>query len=188
METTIASEGEPTPPPTSYDARSIRLHWVTAALVVALWCLGQTIDWFPKSLRIAARSTHISLGVAVAIVLCTRVWWRLGPGRRLPSVGTGLMRTLSNSVHCTLYVLIAGTVSLGLFCTWVRGDNFFDLLKIPSFDLGNKPLRSLVEDLHALFANVLIGLSALHAASGLAHHVIWKDDVLRRMWPGQRSR
>lgn len=41
------------------DAASIRLHWVTAALVVALWGIAQIIDLFPRGpLRIAVRSTH----------------------------------------------------------------------------------------------------------------------------------
>ena len=62
-----------------YDRRTVVLHWITAALVVALWLLGQTIDWFPKGTpRVFARSTHISLGVALALVLVARVSWRLG--------------------------------------------------------------------------------------------------------------
>jgi len=184
MVQSTATPGLMAPLPASYDSRSIRLHWITAALVLALWCLGETIDWFPKgNARIAARSTHICLGAALAIVLCIRIWWRLGRGQRLPGVGTGLMRTLSASVHYALYALIAGTVALGGFYAWVRGDNLFNLLTIPAFDPGNKALRTQVEDLHALFANVLISLAGFHAAAGLAHHLIWKDDVLHRMAP-----
>jgi cytochrome b561 len=181
---TIASTAASAPsPPLGYDRRSISLHWLTAVLVVALWCLGQTIDWFPKDLRVFARSTHILAGVALTVVFCIRIWWRLGYGQRLPAIGSPLMRTLSTNVHYVLYVLIAATLLLGLFNTWVRGDNIFDLFRIPAFDPGNKPLRARVEDLHALFANVLLGLAAFHAAAGLAHYFIWKDEVLRRMWP-----
>jgi len=184
MSFSTATPGLMAPLPASYDSRSIRLHWITAALVLALWCLGETIDWFPKgNARIAARSTHICLGATLAIVLCIRIWWRLGGGQRLPAIGTGLMRTLSASVHYALYALIAVTVALGGFYAWVRGDNLFNLLTIPAFDPGNKALRTQVEDLHALFANVLIYLSGFHAAAGLAHHFIWKDDVLHRMAP-----
>src|ERR1700751_5492043 len=181
---TAAANGSPVPPPPlGYDKGTILLHWITALLVVALWCLGQTIDWFPKELRVAARSTHISLGAALAVVLGIRVWWRLGRGQRLPAAGPPGMRALARSVHCALYILIAGAVLLGLFYTWVRGDSFFDLMRIPAFDPANKPLRSNVGDLHALFANVLIGLAAFHAIAGLAHYFVWKDEVLRRMWP-----
>lgn len=175
------------PLPTSYDSRSIRLHWITAALVTALWCLGQTIDWFPKGdARIAARSMHICLGIALALVLCMRITWRLTRGQRLPGVGNAFVRVLSASVHYALYGLIAAAVTLGIFFTWVRGDNVFNLFAIPAFDPGNKPLRTQVGDLHALIANVLICVAGFHAAAGLAHHFVWKDEVLWRMIPRRR--
>jgi cytochrome b561 len=69
----------------------------------------------------------------------------------------------------------------------VRGDNIFNLFTIPAFDPGNKALRGQVEDLHTLFANVLFGLAGFHTASGVAHHFIWKDGVLRRMFPAKHA-
>jgi cytochrome b561 len=170
-----------------YDLRSIRLHWITAALVIALWCLGQTIDWFPKgNVRIAARSLHICLGVVLGLVLCYRLWWRVGGGHRLPAVGPAMVQALSTVVHFLLYATLLGAIALGVANTWVRGDNLFNLFTVPAFDPGNKALRGEVEDLHALFANVLLGLAGFHAAAGLAHHFIWKDDVLRRMLLARR--
>jgi cytochrome b561 len=176
-----------TPTPLNYDTRTIRLHWLTAALVIALWCLGQTIDWFPKgSIRIAARSVHICLGVVLGLILCYRLWWRVGGGRRLPPAGPGLVQALSAVVHFALYAILLGTVALGVANAWVRGDSLFNLFTVPAFDPGNKALRGQVEDLHALFANVLFGLAGFHAASGVAHHFIWKDGVLRRMLPAKQ--
>ena len=32
----------------TYDSATIRFHWTTAFLVVALWLVGQTADWFPR--------------------------------------------------------------------------------------------------------------------------------------------
>jgi Cytochrome B561 len=174
--------------PLNYDLRSIWLHWITAGLVVALWCLGETVDWFPKgNIRIAARSLHICLGAALGLLLCYRLWWRVGGrGRRLTRVGTGVVQVLSGAMHVALYAALLGAVVLGLTNAWVRGDNLFNLFAIPAFDPGNKVLRGQVEELHALFANVLFGLAGFHAAVGLAHHFVWKDDVLRRMLPTRR--
>jgi cytochrome b561 len=166
-----------------FDARTIRLHWITVVLVAALWCLGQTIDWFPKELRIAARSTHITLGAVLAVVLCIRLWWRAGGGRHLPAPGSGALRLLAQATHVALYALLIGSVALGMAYVWVRGDNVFNLFTVPAWDPGNKPLRHQVGDLHALFANVLLGVAGFHAAAGLAHHFVWKDGVLRRMLP-----
>lgn len=171
--------------PTTYDSRTVALHWITAVIVLLLWCLGQTVDWFPKDFpRIAARSTHIVLGAALGLVLCYRVWWRLAGGVRLPAPGgRGWLATLRDVSHAGLYVLLATVVALGVCNAWIRGDNIFDLFRLPSFDPGNKPLRNRIEDLHALAANVLLAVAGLHAVVALVHQFLLRDQVLRRMWP-----
>jgi cytochrome b561 len=168
----------------SYDRRTIALHWLTAALVISLWLLGQTIDWFPKgSPRAIARSSHIALGVGLAFVLIRRIWWRLAGGVHLPQAGRSALDTVATLTHRVLYLLLVGTVLLGIANAWVRGDTLFMLLKIPAFDPGNTALRESVEDLHAWSANTLLIVAGLHAAAALLHHVVFKDEVLRRMVP-----
>ena len=168
-----------------YDRRTVVLHWITAALVVALWLLGQTIDWFPKGTpRVFARSTHISLGVALALVLLARVSWRLG-GRafHLPPAGSQWLDKRATVTHWLLYGLLITTVALGITNAWVRGDTIFNLFKIQSFDPNNKALTESVEEWHALAANTLLVVALFHAAAGLLHHFVWHDGVLRRMLP-----
>lgn len=165
-----------------YDGRTIALHWATAALVAALWTLGETIDWFPKgSLRVGARGVHIVLGATLAAVLLARVQWRLTGGLRLPPASHGLPQRLASAVHVLLYVLLAAVVLLGLANAWVRGDTLFGWFTIPAFDPGNKPLRETVEELHGLAANTLLVVAGGHALAALVHHVGLKDGVLARM-------
>lgn len=167
-----------------YDSRTVCLHWLTAGLVITLWCLGQTVDWFPRgSARMFARSTHIGLGTLLGLILLVRIWWRLTGGERLSPLGSRTVQSLARSMHITLYLVLLATVGLGLANTWVRGDNLFNLYKIPSFAPGDKALRASVEDYHALAANLLLTLAALHAAAGLAHQYILKDGTLNRMLP-----
>jgi cytochrome b561 len=166
----------------SYDRRTIRLHWLTALLVAALWILGQTIDWFPKGLpRGSARSTHIVLGALLAAVIVYRIWWRSTSGRRLPPADEGFLRLLSVWAHRALYVLLCLTVALGITNALVRGDSIFNLFRIPSFAPGDKALRGSIEHLHGLSANVLLALAGLHALAGLSHYFVGKDRVLQRM-------
>lgn len=170
-----------------YDRRTIILHWLTAALVVSLWVLGQTIDWFPKgNPRAFARSTHIAVGVLLAVVLVARIGWRFD--RRavhLPPAGLVWLDRVATVTHWLLYGLLVVTVSLGLANTWVRGDAIFDLFRIPAFDASNKGLRETVEELHALAANALVIVAFFHAAAALVHHYVWKDGLLRRMLLGE---
>lgn len=171
--------------PAHYDRRTILLHWLTAALVASLWLLGQTIDWFPKGeARVAARSTHILLGVSLAVVLTMRIGWRLGSASvHLNPPGAGWLDKVGSFVHMLLYVLLVGTVVLGIANAWVRGDTVFGLFTIPKFDPNNKGLRKTVEGWHELAANALLIVAMLHACAALLHHFILKDDVLRRMLP-----
>ena len=174
-----------TEPSLPYDRRTIALHWLTAALVMSLWVLGQTIDWFPKGTpRIFARSAHISLGVALALVLVARIGWRFG-GRavHLPAAGLGWLDKMATLVHWLLYGLLVATVALGVTNTWVRGDTIFNLFKIQSLYSNDTGLRETIEDWHALAAHTLLVVAGLHAAAALVHHFVWRDDVLRRMWP-----
>jgi cytochrome b561 len=49
-----------------YDRITVLFHWLTASLVLLLWCLGQSIDYFPRGTpRIAVRSMHILLGATL---------------------------------------------------------------------------------------------------------------------------
>jgi cytochrome b561 len=171
-------------PATRYDGVSILLHWLTAALVVILWTLGQTIDFFPKGApKIDARSTHIVLGATLGIVLLVRMSWRAGAGRRLPLANSGWLGVTAKLVHYGLYILVGVTVVLGIFNAWQRGDVLFSLYTIPKLVPGDLVLKRALEALHADFADAVVIVAGLHAAAALAHHYLLRDRVLRRMLP-----
>ncbi len=170
--------------PARYDGPSIFLHWITAALVVILWTLGQTIDFFPKGApKIDARSTHFLLGVTLGIVLLIRVWWRATSGRSLPLADAGWVGVAAKAMHYGLYALVGATVVLGILNAWQRGDIVFNLFTIPKLVPGDLALKRTLEDLHGDFADVVLIVAGLHAAAALVHHYLLRDTVLRRMLP-----
>lgn len=165
-----------------YDRRTIRLHWLTAALVAALWVIAQLIDDFPKGLpRISARSTHIILGVLLAVVVARRIGWRVRHGQRLAVPGPRWLAVTAVAAHGLLYVGLVAVLLLGVANAWVRGDNLFGLFAIPKLLAGHAQLKPAVESLHKYLANALVILAALHGLAALVHHFYLKDDVLRRM-------
>jgi len=52
-----------------YDARTMTLHWLTAALVASLWVSEQISAWFSRPWRADILSLHITFGVALVFVL-----------------------------------------------------------------------------------------------------------------------
>jgi cytochrome b561 len=171
--------------PARYDRTSQRLHWASAVLVAGLWSLGQCIDFFPSGLpRTAARSVHIVGGTALALVLAARLHWLRSDTRIAPPPLTGPAGAVATWTHVALYALLVLVVALGGLNAWERGDSIFGLFRIPALVPGDKPLRELFEELHAWGANLLIGVAAVHAVAGLAHHFLLRDGVLQRMTAG----
>jgi cytochrome b561 len=173
----------------NYDKKSIAFHWVSAALVLLLWVIGQTIDWFPKGdPRVMVRSLHITFGASLGIVLFARIYWRRTAGAKLPAADQGIKGKVAIGTHHLLYALMATIVIVGFACVWFRGDSIFGLFKVPAFDPTNRELRKTAVNFHGLLANILLALASLHAGAALWHHFMLKDSVLARMWPALKSR
>jgi len=167
-----------------HDRAVIVLHWLTAVLVAALRIIGQTIDFAPSGpLRVDYRSLHIVLGGTLGMVIVVRAIWRATRGGMLAPLDRGLLLAIARLVHWVLYILLFVTVGLGLANAWVRGDSLFNLFSIPSFAPGDKALRELIGDWHALAANAILIVAGLHAAAALFHHFVLRDATLRRMLP-----
>ncbi len=167
-----------------YDRRTVVLHWLTALLVVTLWGLAQVIDFFPNALRVYPRSTHILLGVALAVIYMTRVVWRATGGRRLPPADGGLRGLAAKAAHYGLYALVLAVLVLGISYEAVRADNILNVFRLPSVAPGDKGLRNLLGDWHGTAANAVLILAGLHAAAALFHQFVLKDNLLHRMTRG----
>lgn len=171
---------------TRYDGRSMLLHWVTALLVVLLWCAGQTIDWFPSGApRVYARSVHITAGAILGLILLYRIWWRSSVAPELRPLGSGFWPRLAGAVHLLLYLGLFAVVILGMANAWVRGDNLFYWFTVHPLDPGNSSLRKTVAKFHELAANGLLILAGAHALAGIMHSWQTKDETLQRMLPAR---
>lgn len=169
-----------------YDTVTVAFHWAVAAIVLLQWCSGQTIDWFPKGdARVAARSVHIVLGSALAILLVLRIVWRSVYGIRLPRASEGIAGVAAVTMHYALYLILIAIVSLGVLATALRGDNIFGLFHIPRVgDFTDAARHSLADQIvgwHGLAANITLALAALHAGAALIHHYFSSGKVLHRM-------
>jgi cytochrome b561 len=159
--------------------------------VLGQWLGAHAIDWFPKGpLRVDARSIHIVVGVLLSFALSYRLFWRRMKGVRF-SISEPLLRDhLASLVHHSLYVLLAAVLLLGLFNTWVRGDDIFGLFHLPKYGHFTPDARHALSEqvvgFHSLAANALLILAGGHAAAGLYHFAVLRDRVFQRMLPLRR--
>ena len=168
-----------------YDRLSISLHWATAALVLLLFALAETWEFFPKPERHLMVVGHMSFGLILTAVIVLRLLWRVSPGHTHFPAEPGLPSRAAQSMHYALYVLLVAEIVLGFFTRWTHNHplSFFGAL-IPS-PLGTvpKPVGKLVDQFHDITAWTIIVLAGLHALAALCHHYLLKDGVLRRMLP-----
>lgn len=167
-----------------YDGLTITIHWVSAAIVITLWLIGQFVDYTPRGpIRTGLWSTHYALGFLLAGLVVVRLIWRFTAGRRLPPADRGLMGLAASLGHIALYALLAVVVALGLADAFVRGVNIFGIVSLPH--LGNADWRRPLNEYHELAANAVVALALVHALAALFHRYVLRDGVLARMGLGR---
>ncbi|HWB44961.1 MAG TPA: cytochrome b [Hyphomicrobiaceae bacterium] len=171
-----------------YGAIPQLMHWITVALVILAWCLGQFGDSFPKgTARAASLFVHISAGLAVIGILALRLVWRLADGPppvEHTTLGAWLDR-LGRITHYVLYALLIAAPISGILLQFARGDPLplFGFTGVASPWPADRAFARSVKEIHEVAANALVILAALHAAAALAHHWVLRDRTLVRMLP-----
>lgn len=167
-------------------------HWSIALLVIGLLVGGLTMTEMKLSPdKIQFYALHKSVGITVLILMLLRFAWR-GIDPR-PEDVAGLSPTVAfaaHAVHRLLYVaLIAMPIS-----GWVynSASNFplqwFGVVQLPAIVAADKELKHLAHEVHEFLAWTIIALLIAHVAGALKHHLIDRDDTLRRMLPFAKPR
>ncbi|MBL6852889.1 MAG: cytochrome b [Alphaproteobacteria bacterium] len=168
----------------SYDSRTIWFHWLTAVLVVAQWIGAKTIDMWPRGpLRVDAQSLHVTAGIAIGILVLARIVWRVSGGRQLPAADFAALHILAKAVQWGLYLLVLGTVGLGLAMVSLRSMSFFNLFMLPTLADGSRATSGAIHGLHELAGTTILIVAGLHATAALVHRYLLHDGVLARMIP-----
>lgn len=171
-----------------YGAVPQMMHWVTVALVILAWFLGQFDDIFSKgAARAAGLYVHISAGLAVIGILVLRLMWRLAdppPPPEHAALGVWLDRA-GRLTHYALYALLIAAPISGIILQFGRGNTlpFFGLTEIASPWVADRTFAHTVKEFHEVTANALVILAALHSAAALIHHWVLRDHTLARMLP-----
>jgi cytochrome b561 len=179
----------------TYSKAARQFHWITAGFVFIMIPVGiymvnrgaaTNFDAFTNTLY----SNHKLAGFILLWIVVARLVYRFVKGAP-PDEPTlePWQKAASHLTHWGLYGLLLAVPLLG----WL-GVSYYDARGVP----GGFSLPALVSKdektaetvfmLHK-FGAILIGLAVLaHVGAALYHHVIRKDNVLRRMMPGIEKR
>lgn len=173
-----------------YRSLAIILHWLTLAILIAVYACINLADLFPKGSdpREALKTWHFMLGLTVLAVVTLRFGNRLRS--EVPPVIPPLpiwQNRLAHAVHIVLYIFMAVMPILGWLLLSAAGKPIpFFGLHLPALVAASKELAGQVKDVHETIGTVGYYLIGGHALAALYHHFISRDNTLMRMLPRWR--
>ncbi|GGE51423.1 cytochrome b561 [Halopseudomonas oceani] len=172
-----------------YHSLNVTLHWVMLLLIAAVYACIELRTSFPRGSdpRELLKHWHFALGMAVFVL----VWLRL-IGRllfRAPAITPqppSWQRAAASAMHLALYGLMISLPLLGWFIL-SAGDKtqIFSWLTLPSLVAPDRQLAGQLKEIHEWLGVAGYWLIGLHAAAGVAHHYLLRDNTLTRMLPGR---
>ena len=176
---------------THYTATAKGLHWLMALLIFGLLALGfymQDLPLSPEKLQFY--SWHKWAGVTVFALVWLRLLWRVT--HRPPAYPIsmpGLQQALAHTGHLVLYVLMIVIPLSGWLMSSAKGvpTVWFGVLPLPDLIGRDKELGKQLAELHSALNISFLVLIGGHAAAALFHHLVHKDDTLRRMLPARAN-
>lgn len=164
-----------------------RMHWLMAALILAAYLLIEQRGLFPRGSggRVAMVQGHFWAGITVFVL----GWWRLAIRRRdgAPPIAPPLApwsALASRLLHVALYAFFIVMPLLGMATAWTDGKAVmipFTGIALPALLAENKDLAHSLEDLHGSIGEAFYWVIGLHVLAALYHHLIRRDDTLRRL-------
>ncbi|HEY3947412.1 cytochrome b [Phenylobacterium sp.] len=174
-----------------FDPISMAFHWATALVVIAMfasaWAIGLAADAAGAQRML---SVHRSLGVTLWVVTLARLAWRLRFATRppLPADLPRAQRLAAALNEGALYAILLVQPLTGLAQSLARGRPFGLFgLEVPKLMVRDKAAAGLFHAIHALTADLLIGLIVLHVGAALFHGLVRRDGVLASMIPNARG-
>jgi cytochrome b561 len=173
-----------------YNALSIGVHWLTLALLVAVYALIELRGIYPKgsAAHELMKTWHFMLGLTVFGIVFVRLALRaLFPTPAIQPPPPAWQHALAKSMHLLLYAFLLVMPILGWLTLSAKGKviPFFGL-ELPPLIGADKALARSLEDIHETIGTLGYYLIGLHAAAALFHHYITHDNTLWRMLPRRR--
>ncbi len=179
-----------------YDAVAMVIHWLTAALMIAMIIFGE--DLMESGERAAKAgdivnitfepSLHVSLGVAILLLTLLRIVWRMT--HAAPAYPATMKRyeiVASKSLHGLFYLLmiaipLTGWLAFGSFLAEapaMAGVQVFGAFPVPASPVTGESF----EEFHEIGSNLAMVFIILHTLAALKHQFLDRDGILKRMLP-----
>ncbi|MCJ2068775.1 cytochrome b [Methylobacterium sp. J-030] len=194
-----AGKAAPTPLPATYvtasgmpryNPVSQALHWLTAALALAVLPLA----WVAISLPPAPAKgnlfvLHKSVGLTILAIVVLRIVWRMFRPAPPDPKAPRLLTLIGRVNHYLLYAIFLIMPISGYLLSAFSGRDtpYFWLFTIPGLTKDEGP-QKIAESIHLVGQWFVYALVLLHIAGTAWHLIIRRDGLLERMLPVQDGR
>ena len=171
-----------------YNGLAQALHWLTAALVLAVLPLA----WIATSLPASPAKgfyfqLHKSVGITIFAIVAIRILWRAwhpAPPEVYVPRGLALLGRIN---HWLLYLVFLLMPASGFVMSAAAGNTtqYFFLFPIPPFMAKNEAVSKLADQIHLAGQYAVYALVALHVLATAWHLIARRDALLDRMLPRQ---
>lgn len=172
---------------THYSKLMIVMHWSIAILIIATYTFINLKGLFVKGSdpRELMKALHFMLGLSVLLLMGLRIYAKLTGDT--PAISPPLpawQRIFSKSIHGVLYLFMISMPILGWLTLSAAGKPIpFFGLSLPALMHENVDNAKSLKSLHKTIGSFGYYLIVLHIGAGLYHHLIKKDNTLKRILP-----
>ncbi|OWJ67609.1 cytochrome b [Inquilinus limosus] len=172
-----------------YTAMAQWLHWVSAALMLAVLVLAWVMESLPNG--DASRPTmvmlHKSVGLTILGLTAVRLIWRAIHPPPAVARWAAWEAVAAKASHWLLYLLLLAMPLSGYLMSAGRGRAipYFGLFEVPLLTPATDAIWRIGATVHAVGHWALYALVALHIAAAVWHVAIRRDGTLDRMLPEQ---
>ena len=158
-------------------------HWVTFIILIAQIPLGFYLVGLEFSdRRIALENIHILIGITIFYFVLLRLIWKLfNPSPKSEHNFFKGQNLIAKTNHFLLYVGIFAITISGVLKKLYMGEKLNFFIFQYAFKESNFQLADSFYVVHIYANYLLIALVSLHILATVAHHVFFKDKILKKM-------
>jgi cytochrome b561 len=174
--------------PTIFPITSRVVHWLMAALIIAMLFIGiAMVASLADYHRLAA--IHKPLGILILVLAAIRLVNRLvNPPPPLPEQMPKGLRLIADASHWLLYGLMFALplVGWGMLSSAGYPIVLFGPVHLPAILPHSDTLYASLRSAHTVLAFMLFATLLAHIAAALTHALIFRDEVFQSMASWQR--
>lgn len=165
-------------------------HWLMFLLLLGAIIGGNIESGMPDGQeKYEMIMLHKSFGSLILFLLLARFAWRLLNPQPTPIEGPAWQQKAASAIHWLLYLLMFAQPMSGILMSQSAGYpvGVFGLFTLPTLVAESEAMGGIYHDAHEIIWLLLSAAALIHIAAAIKHHVVHKDNSLRRMTWGNKD-